>query len=187
MKAAIKESHYNSSWCALWSPAALIPYPHQGIKHTMLYLYLAPQRTSSAHKNPARSSSNSPGLLLLSFAIILKELKLKWNYRNISEEGFDFWREFFFLVGFFEIMIFRGWETSCNPEFHALAVGRHHVDVVQQQKSGGLRKWSLAKALFNVDAEGSPRENIYQKLPSTEEICCREKCKYYSAGQGQRK
>lgn len=76
---------------------------------------------------------------------------------------------------------------SCNPEFHALALGRNHGDVVQQQKSGGLRKWSLAKALFNVDAEGSPRENIYQKLPSTEEIRCREKCKYYSAGQGQRK
>jgi len=70
--------------------------------------------------------------------------------------------------------------------------GRHdtilRLHLVQNAESRDLRKWSLAKALFNVDAEGSSTENIYQKFPSREEICCfREKCKYYSADQGQRK
>lgn len=77
---------------------------------------------------------------------------------------------------------------SCNPKLHSVALGRDNVDLVQQQKveeASGNGPWQ--RRLFNGDAEGSSTENIYQQLPSREEICCREKCKYYSAGQGQRK
>lgn len=38
-------------------------------------------------------------------------------------------------MGFFELMAFRGRETSCNAESHAVAAGRHGRGVVQQQKS----------------------------------------------------
>lgn len=72
-----------------------------------------------------------------------------------------------------EIFTFREWKISYNPKKHTVVVVRHNtilrLHVVQKAESKDLRKWSLVKALFNVDVEGSSMENIYQKFPPREE------------------